>query len=229
MTRTLGIAALGCLLCAGTVQAQTDARYRDFALGGNLASVAALAGLAPSDAKTVHLRPANLQDLQWRRPYTDSGGTTGEPVQQIAFSFYNDKLFRLVVDYDRDRTEGMTDADMVDAISVMYGATVKPVTQTNRAAAAPIEDESRTRIARWGNADFSAVLYRSRSSYAPTFRMIVTLVKLDALARSAEAQALRLDERDAPQRRLALEKKQADEGRAAQEKARLANKAAFRP
>lgn len=44
---------------------------------------------------------------------------------QIAFGFYNDQRFRLIIDYGRDQTEGMTDADMVEAISTMYGATVK--------------------------------------------------------------------------------------------------------
>ena len=35
--------------------------------------------------------------------------------------------------------------------------------------------------------------------------------------------------RDAPQREIAWQKKEADDARAAQEKARLANKAGFRP
>ena len=47
--------------------------------------------------------------------------TTQDPVDKIMFSFYNDHLFRLVVDYDRDRTIGMTDADMTAAISTVYG------------------------------------------------------------------------------------------------------------
>jgi hypothetical protein len=52
---------------------------------------------------------------------------------------------------------------------------------------------------------------------------------LDALARTADAQALRLDDREAPQRELARQKKEADETRTSQQKARLANKAAFKP
>jgi len=57
----------------------------------------------------------------------------------------------------------------------------------------------------------------------------VTSPRLDALARSAETEAARLDERDAPKRELARQKKDADDKRAAQEKARFANKALFRP
>ena len=99
--------------------------------------------------------------------------------------------------------------------------------RTTNVAGSQVAEESGARVARWGNADYSVVLYRS--SYASGFRMIVTSVRLDALARTAEAKAARLDERDAPRRELARQKKEADETRAAQEKARLANKAGFRP
>ena len=169
-----------------------------------------------------------MQDLLWRRPYSTSGATavSPDPVQQIVFSFYNDQLFRLVIDYDRDRTEGMTDADMMDAISSTYGSTSKPVLRS-RVTSSHVAEESGTRVARWGDADYSAVLYRA--SYGAGFRMIVTSLRLDTLARTAEAQARRLDELDAPKREIARQKKAADDTRASQEKARLANKAGFRP
>ena len=146
--------------------------------------------------------------------------------QQIVFSFYNDQLSRLVIDYDRNRTEGMTDADMIEAISLVYGPRSKEP-QKSRLASSQVAQESGTPVARWGDADYSVVLYRS--SYASGFRLIVTSLRLDALARTAEAQALRLDERDAPRREIARQKKEADDARAAQDKARVANKAAFRP
>jgi hypothetical protein len=34
----------------------------------------------------------------------------------MTFSFYNDQLFKIVIDYDRDRNEGLKDADMIDAL-----------------------------------------------------------------------------------------------------------------
>ena len=226
-SRAVGIGVFGLLLSMGVAHGQTAAHYRDFQLGGSVASVSALTGVAAAEAKTVRARPATLQELQWRRPYTFSSGTPVDPVQQIVFGFYNDQLYRLVIDYDRDRTEGMTDADMVEAISAMYGPTVKAVSKTNREAPATSDEESGTRVAGWGNAEYGAVLYRS--SYASGFRMIVTSVQLNALARTAEAQAVRLDEHDAPQRELARQKKEADDARASKEKMRVANKAAFRP
>ena len=228
-SRSVGVGILGLILSTPAVHGQSGSLYREFQSGGDVASVAALTGMSASEAKTVHQRPAVLQDLQWRRPFTLSGPPAAplDPVQQIAFSFYNDQLFRLVIDYDRGRTEGLTNADMVEAISAIYGPIAKPVSKATRVFFTQLEDESGTRVAGWGNVEYAAVLYRS--SYASGFRMIVTSVRLDALARTATSEALRLDEREAPQRERARLQKEAEDTRASQEKARVGNKAAFRP
>jgi len=226
--RSLAVGVLGFVVCPQLLHAQSGARYRGFQLGGDLPTVSALAGVAPSEAKVIHERPALMQDLQWRLPYASRGPTAppADPVQQIVFSFYNDQLFRLVIDYDRDRTEGMTAADMIEAISSAYGPMSK-APQKSRAASSQVEQQSGAPIARWGDTDYSVVLYRS--SYASGFRMIVTSLGLDRLARAAEARAYQLDELDAPKREIARQKKEADDARAAKEKARIANKAGFRP
>jgi hypothetical protein len=228
-TRTLAVGALGFILWTHALEGQDRSRYRDFKLGGDLASIGALTGVAASEAKTIHSRPAMLQELLWRRPYASSGTPPGDvdPVKEIAFSFYNDQLSKMVVDYDRDRTAGLTDADLVEAISSEYGPRVQPGVRAGQPAAPPIDDQSGTPIARWGDGDYAVVLYRS--SYASGFRMIVTSPRLEALTRTAVAQAVRLDGREAPQREIARQKKEADDRRASQEKARLANKATFRP
>jgi hypothetical protein len=222
--RSLAVGFLGFVLCPQLLHAQSGAHYREFQLGGDLPSVSALAGVALSEATVIHERPALMQDL----PYAPTGPTApaADPVQQIVFSFYNDQLFRLVIDYDRDRTEGMTAADMIEAISSAYGPMSK-APQKSRAASSQVEEQSGAPIARWGDTDYSVVLYRS--SYASGFRMIVTSLGLDRLARTAEARAYQLDELDAPKREIARQKKEADDARAAKEKARIANKAGFRP
>jgi len=226
--RSLAVGGLALVLSTQLLDGQSAAHYRDFQLGGNLASVSALSGIAVSEAKVIHQRPAVMQDLQWLRPYSTGDGAAAapDPVQQILFSFYNDQLFRLVIDYDHNRTQGMTDADMVEAISLAYGPRSKQP-QKSPLASSQIAQESGTPVARWGDADYSVVLYRT--SYASGFRMIVTSLRLEGLARAAETRALRLDELDAPKREIARQKKEADDTRAVQEKARLANKAAFRP
>jgi hypothetical protein len=226
---TLGMTAAGLVLATCLLQGQDRARYRDFQLGGDLPTIAGLTGVAQSEVKTLHVRPAVMQELQWRRRYSSSDATPAQidPVQQIVFSFYNDQLSKMVVDYDHDRTAGMTEMDMIEAISKAYGPRLNPAARKARAVASPLEEESGTPVARWGDADYSVVLYRS--SYAAGFRMIVTSPRLEALARTADAQAIRLDEREAPQREIARQKKDVEDTRDAQEKARSANKAVFRP
>jgi hypothetical protein len=226
--RVLATVAFGLVVSTNSLHGQGRAQYRDFQLGGDLPSVSALSGVAASEAKTVHVRPALMQTLEWQIPYYVSGSTApqNDPVQQIAFSFYNDQLFRLVIDYDPQRTAGMTDGDLIDALSGQYGSP-SPAGAKNRPAVTPqLEGESGTPISRWGGADYSVVLYRS--SYA-SFRLIVASPRLEALARTADAQAIRLDDREGPQREIARQKQELEDTRASQDKARLANKAAFRP
>ena len=228
-TRTLPAVTLGLVLSLHGLQGQTPSRYREFQLGSNVGSVSALIKVAASEARTIHHRPAVIQELKWRPPYFVSGSTTPQtdPVQQIVFSFYDDQLFRMLIDYDPQRTDGMTRGDMIDAISQAYGTPLPPGPGKAPGAASPLEIESGTPVARWGDAEYAVVLYRS--SYASGFRVIVSAPRLEALARTADAQAVRLDQREAPQRELARQKQEADDARARQEKARVANRAAFRP
>jgi hypothetical protein len=226
--RLLSIVALGLVLSTHPLYGQGRPQYRGFQLGGDLPSVSALSGVAASEARTLHVRPAVTQELEWRIPLFASGSTVpqNDPVQQIVFSFYNDQLFRMVISYDRQRTDGMTDGDLIDALSAEYGSPLPSGVKKTPVVTSRIDIEAGTPIARWGAADCSVVLYRS--SYA-TFRVIVTSPRLEALARTSDAQAVRLDEREAPQREIARQKKEVEDTRLSQEKARLANKAAFRP
>jgi hypothetical protein len=226
---TAAVAAVLLLLMDAGLEGQGRAQYRDFQLGGDLASVAALAGIDQSTAKVIHARPALMQELEWRPTHwmSDSTVTQSDPIQQVSFSFYNDQLFRVVVDYDRDRTAGLTDADMIEAISLAYGPRAKPVAKKPATTGIGNELESGALISQWAGTDYAVALYRS--TYSTTFRMIVTMPRLDALARTADAQALKLDAREAPQREVARQKKEADDTRTSQEKARAANKATFRP
>lgn len=226
-SRAVVASMLGVILAGAGLRGQTSGHYREFRLGADIASVSALTGVKASEAKTVRTRPAMLQDLEWQRPFSLSDETLVDPVQQITFSFYNDQLFRLVVDYDRERTEGLTDADMIEAISTMYGAPVLSTAKPARAPVPAIDAACGTKVAAWGDDEYTAVL--CRASYGSALRLAVTSVRLDALAKSAEAQALQLDERDAPQRELARRKREAEEVQASQERARRANKPTFKP
>lgn len=224
------VAGLALVLSSAALQGQeARPRYRAFILGSGLSSVAAQVVLPPSDATAVHVRPALIQTLTWRQPYFAAGSNAPQtdPVGQIVFSFYNDQLFRLVIDYDRQRTEGMTDADMVQALSETYGAMVKPRATTSAKVPAQFDVESGEPIGTWGTAEYSLVLFHS--TFAGGFKVVVTSTELDALARSATALAVRLDQREAPQRAIAQQKKDEEDARTSQEKARVTNKSAFRP
>jgi hypothetical protein len=227
--RTFATGALGIVLLTYGVEGQGVAQYRNFALGSNVAAVATLTGAPASDAKTIHQQPAVLQDLEWRpsRWISGSASASTDPVDQIVFSFYNDQLFRVVVTYAQDRTAGMTNADMVEAISAVYGT---PATRPSGAVRVTprVEPEQGSPLGRWGDGRYAVVLYRSWS-YGEGFRLIVTESTLDDLARKAAIEAARLDEKDAPRLEFARQKQERDDRRAALDKARTANKAVFRP
>jgi hypothetical protein len=205
------------------------AQYRTFALKSHLPAVSTATGLAASEAKTIHLRPALLQDLEWRpsRWIPGSLASSTDPLEQVLFSFYNNQLFRIVADYARDRTEGMTDADMIEALTAVYGTPSRGAVAPGRVPS-QVGVESGVAVAAWRDVGHTVVLYRT-SIYGDRYRLIVTDSDLDQLARKAEAQAARLDEQEAPRREIARAKKERDDGRVAAEKARVANKKVFRP
>ncbi len=225
----LAICAVGIVSWTYALEGQGLSHYRNFELGSDVASVSSLAGARSSEVKTIHKRPALLQDLEWRPSHWVSGSAEAstDPVEQIRFSFYDDQLFRIVVDYGHDRTEGLIERDMIDAIAAVYGT---PVVRTSRAGrvGSRLETESGSQLARWGNNEYAIVLYQT-ASYRLAYRLIVTDIRLEALSRKAESQAVRLDDQEAPAREIARQKKELDDARAAAAKARAVNKGAFRP
>jgi len=208
------------------VNAQDLSRYREFQFGMDLPAIAKRAGLEASEAKVIHQRPALLQELNWRPLSSFGSSTAADPIRGVLFSFYNGQLFRMVVNYDRSKTEGLTPEDVVEAISARYGTATRPAAEISFPSS-QVYDDSEVVIARWEDAQYSFNLFRS--SYQPTFGMIAFSKPLDALARAAVAEAIRLDEQEAPQREIERQKEQNGKDRAEDAKARLANKPNFRP
>jgi hypothetical protein len=225
----IGLGILAFLAYGSGVAAQDFGRYREFELGSGVDAVSTVTGVATSEVKAIHERPARIQQLTWRPRYAARRPPTQdiESVEQMVFDFYDDHLYRLTVDYDRKQTAGLTDADMIEAISAVYGSPIRPLAPRRGPATLPDHD-ARTRIAAWGNESHVVALYRL-SSYETTFTLVVTAEPAAALARTAAARAVVLDAREAPEREAAREKKEADDRRAAEEKARSTNKPAFRP
>jgi hypothetical protein len=194
MTRLRGVAVLVFLiaLSASLIRAKDLSSYRDFQFGMSVGAVAKQAGMNLAEAKTLHQHPALIQELWWQRSFSGSSPRT-DPVRGVVFSFYDGDLFRMVVNYDRYRTEGLTDEDMIKAISAKYGVAARPVGVSVLFSSSQIYNDSEKVIARWEDSRYSYNLYRS--SNQPTFGMLIFSKRLDILAQAAIVEAIRLDDR----------------------------------
>jgi hypothetical protein len=199
-------------------------RYRSFEFGSDLATVAKQAAADPSQAKVIHSRPALIQEIEWR-PQPLGASSQTESAQSVLFSFYDGQLFRIKVDYDRYRTEGLTVDDFVNALSATYGPAAKPAAPAN-VAPGDYGDQQEI-VAQWQDSQYRVDLIRL--SYGPTFRLVGVLKRLEAPAQAAALEAKRLDDQEAPQRDAARLASEEDAAKTKLEKARLVNKPKFRP
>lgn len=233
-TRIIAISILMAVVMASASQAQDLSRYREFQFEMSLSMVAKQAHLKPTEAIVLHQRPAVIQELAWQALDYTQASSRSESVKGIVFSFYNGKLARIVVNYDRERTEGMTSEDMIEAISEKYGTPSKPAAEITLFSTYIFSDGEKTYsnqsekvIARWEDSEHSFNLYQS--SIQSTFGLVAFSKRLDAQAEAASVEAIRLDQQEAPQREIENQKKKVDETLVRQKKARRANKAPFRP
>jgi hypothetical protein len=218
--------AVGLTLIGPAAFAQDLSRYRTYVLESNLESVIAMGGARATDAKMLHERPAKIQELEWRAPYWSSESEHADPVKEIVFTFLDDALYQIVVNYGRDRTNGLTDKDLIESVSATYGqAVIKSTSSGTARPAAALPDT--TVLARWENVDSSVTLLRG--TYSPDFQLILVSKPLSARARTVIREAIRLDALDAPRRELEQRKKEAADASGARDKTRTTNKAAFRP
>jgi hypothetical protein len=218
-----GASAACLVLAVSTVSSAELTRYREFELGTSLASVTAVTHTQERDLKTIHSRPAVLQQLEWRPRYMSGTPVPGrDSIDRLVFDFVDDRLFKMSVVYAQDRTSGLTNQDMIESLSGVYGA---PLSARKPGSSAGVD--APVIVAEWRQADASLVLQRQQ--YSNAYVLVVTSLSLDAVARKAEATALVLDEREAPQREAALAKKRVDDERQAEAVARSANKKVFQP
>jgi hypothetical protein len=199
--------------------------YRGFQLGTSLPSVMKQAGVEASSVKVIHESPAIIQELEWQPLQFPGPSPETDPVRRVLFSFYKGELFRILVTYDRYRTEGLTPEDMIKAMAVNYGVASRPVGEEITIASS--YSTKMEVVARWEDALNSVNLVSFPD--LRSFGMVVFSKRTDALARASIIQSLRLEELEAPQKEIERQKKQADNDRAEQEKSRIANKPGFRP
>jgi hypothetical protein len=221
--RVAAIASLGVVLISQPVFGQASFGYREHLLGSSVASVVKISGARASDTKTVHERPARIQQLEWRAPYVLSGAELADPVHHVVFHFYDDQLFQVVVTYDRDRMEGLTSNDIVESLTATYGV---PLLVYRRAPRAEVST-SATIVAQWEDA--ASLLTLTRGTYSPRFELVLMSKTLSASANVAIKEALRLDTLDAPRRERDRREKDVADALAATAKVRIVNRAAFKP
>ena len=213
------------ILWASLLGAADLSRYRGIRLSTTLEIAAKQAEAQVSEAKSVHQRPAVIQELEWRPRFSYKANAKElDPVSDSLLRFYNGELFQIVTTYDRDKVRGMTEADMVNAISLTYGTATKPAVdipyRSNYGSVASV-------LARWENSDYSHDLIRTgdRSSFA----LVLSNKRLNALAQAAIVEAVRLDAIEAPQRQINHQKLQDAKDRLELDKARSENRPNFRP
>ena len=225
MIRLRAIALLFAAIGMSTLVAADFSNYRGLQFGMDLAAAAKQAGTTPREAKLVHQRPFRIQEMEWYpRPPLLADPIKADPVKGALLCFVDGQLFRIVVAYDRYKVQGMTADDMIDAISLTYGAPSRPKAEiayhSNYTDIADV-------LARWQDSEYSYDLVRSGDR--TSFVMILYSKRLDALAQAAIAEALRLDKQEAPQRELQQQKIREEEERLVLERARSVNKPNFRP
>jgi hypothetical protein len=222
VTRKVVISLALVLLTTQLTSAQDLSRYRKFALETSLSALSKQIGQDPHQATLVHQSPAMIQELKYWPVETSYSAVPAEPVSQISFSFYNGELYRIAVTYDQNAIEGMTEDDMVRAVSARYGTGTRLYPEIDL----PTHDlymSPEKIVARWEDPQSSVVLFRANSS--ESFGMVVSSKRLDAQAEAAIAESVKLDKEQAPQKEIDRQKKAADD----LDIARLKNMKTFRP
>lgn len=215
------------LLVASPLAAAELNVYRNFTLGASTREVLAHVRQVDRDLATQHVRPALIQEISWRPGYTGAQPRdASESVRVMAFSFINDALFRIVVEYDARKTEGLTKADMIGSMSLLYGDRVPAGT---RPVLTADDDglEASAVVAQWRRGDHVVTL--RQATYRGTDTLVVVSTPVARQAFQARAAALVLDTQEAPAREAARIRKDADLAAKASEQQRTSNKATFQP
>lgn len=193
--------------------------YRGFQLGASLTAVAKRMGVSPAEARALHRRPALMQELTWRPKPLESG-------QEVLFRFYAGVLYRIEVHYDQFETEGLNDQDMIASLATLYGP-AELIVAPAKVGFDGSGEEPPIRFAVWQDVQYRfELVHPSRPSEV---WLVGVLKRLEASVRTAELEAQRLDELEAPQRAAARVVREAATANAKLEQTRLANKAKFRP
>ena len=200
---------------AAALPAADLASYRNFHLDSTVADVARQVDMAAPDARLISTRPARIEELDWHASWNSPSDAATNPFSEVLFRFYNGGLFEITVTYDRSQTRGLTDADMIDAISGVYGHA------TNVIDPAPNQNAVKV-IAGWEDPQNQISLVHL--SYGSGFGLVISSRANKPLAEQALVESERLNRAEEPARELAARTRQMADLQAADDKAREQNK-----
>ena len=221
--------ALMVLLCA-SISASSPvvlSRYRAVSLGDSVQTVVARLQVTASDVKVLHERPALVQELRWRtRPFVSGITVATDPLAEMVLTFHLGHLARIVAIYDRERTIGLTDADLEELLSEVYGVALLR-SKTGEVPSAPSSLSPRRTVSMWADGDTTVALWREE--YPGRVGLLISAMAADRDLQQAITDGARLAAAEAPQRER---EKQAAATAALKDRdaqIRLENKSKFKP
>jgi hypothetical protein len=200
----LTIALLIVLLSSPAAYGRDLSGYRTFSLGTSLANLSKQIDRSPIDATTVHERPALIQQVSWWPPPTVGSALGADTIQQVRFSFYNGALYKMFVTYDGSSTRGLTPEDIEHSLTAQYGT---PTGHEGNIKS----DYGRTEkvLTSWEDSRYSFNFFRF--SLSNSFGLVVFTKLMNAQAEAASAEAVKLDQQEAPGKERARVKEDADD------------------
>ena len=206
ITRKSWIFLVLVLLSAPILSGQDLSTYRKFSLGASLANISKQVGQDPGQANLIHQRPAIIQQLTYWPIPTSSYAPQAESVSQILFSFYDGELYKIAITYDGEATNGLTDDDVVQAISARYGTATRLYPEIELPTNEQYAPKQKL-VARWEDSRTSVDL--SRSETLNSFELDLFSKTLEIKAQAATAESLKLDKEEAPQKEIDHQKSEA--------------------
>ena len=181
------LAALCIVLGTSAIVAQAPPHYRAYRMGDDILTVSRQLGVAVPAASQA---ADSVRELRWRAGHVSRGAEAADPVERLIFSFHDDRLFRIVIDYAPTRTEGMRAADVVAAVAKRYGPPARRVDPAVSVGLQPMRPID-TVVAQWDDGDLHVALLQLDGR--PAFRLIVASPLLQARARTAGNQEASAD------------------------------------
>jgi hypothetical protein len=228
MSKFLVFALIG-LSCVSAAASSSIvlSRYRAVTLGDSVEMVVDRLQVVASDVKLLYDSPSLVQELKWRPSRFVSGSlVTTDPLAEMVLTFHLGRLTRIVATYDRERTTGLTDSDLQELLSSVYGMALLRSTAVE-VFPAPLGSTARKPISSWADADTLVVLWREE--YPTRVGLTITSPATDRALQEAIGQGARLEAESAPQRERDRQAAAASALKARDAHIRLENKANFKP